>query len=271
MGLIGFLNFVQHVCLCMNDGHGASNDGHGALNDGQGALNDGQGALNDGQGASNDGQGTSNEGQGASNDGQGASNDGQGASNEGQGASNDGQGASNDGRGASNDDQGALNNSQGAPNDSQGASNDGQGASTRSQPISINRTPSPPAGCYRVFHVLYLRVPSHEAIFIETHEIGNLTGHLYHVVGNILEGMKYEDKEIQNPTHSASFEKMSFIGVMLSSDIPRLDAVCRSVEIPGKQLNLRSKRLDPSKPLRRCGEWTADAISALHQQGIVRQ
>jgi hypothetical protein len=158
-----------------------------------------------------------------------------------------------------------------ALNDDQGASNDCQGASTHPQPISINRTPSPPAGYYRVYHVLDLGVPNHESIFIETHELGKSSGHLYHVIGNILQGMKYEDKEMQNPTHSASFEKMSFIGVIVSSDIHRFEAVCRSIEVPGRQLDLSSKRLDPSKPLRRCGEWTADAISTLHQQGIVRQ
>ena len=122
-----------------------------------------------------------------------------------------------------------------------------------------------------MYHVLDLGVRSHESIFIETHELGKSSGHLYHVIGSILQGMKYEDKEMQNPTHSASFEKMSFIGVMVSSDIPRFEAVCRSIEVPGRQLDLSSKRLDPSKPLRRCGEWAADAISALHQQGIVRQ
>jgi hypothetical protein len=250
MGPFGFLNFVQRVCPYMNDDRGTSNDGHGALNDGQGALNDGQGALNDSHGALNDSQG---------------------ALNDSQGASNDGQGALNDGQGASNDGQGALNDSQGALNDSQGASNDDQGASTRSRPIPINRTPSPPAGCYRVYHVLSLGEPSHESIFIETHELGQSSGHLYHVIGSILNGMTYEDKATENPKDSVSFEKMSFIGVTLSSDIPRFESVCQSVEVPGRQLDLRSRRLDPSKPLRRCGEWTADAISALHQQGIVRQ
>ena len=255
----------------MNDGEGALNDGQGASNDGQRASNDGQRASNDGQRASNDGQRALNDGQGALNDGQGASNDGQGASNDGQGASNDGQGASNDGQGASNDGQGASNDGQGASNDGQGASNDGQGASTRPQPISINRIPSPPAGCYRVYHVLFLGEPSHESIFIENHERGQSSGQLYHVIGNILNGMTYEEKMMGDPKDSASFEKMSFIGVILSSDVPRLEAVCRSVEVPGRQLDLRGRRLDQSKPLRRCGEWTADAISALTQQGIVRQ
>src|SRR5436305_344467 len=102
---------------------------------------------------------------------------------------NDGEGALNDGQGASKDDQGAL-------NGGQGASNDDQGSSTRPQPISINRTPSPPAGCYRVYHVLYFGARSHESIFIETHELGEWTGHLYHVIGNLLNGMTYEDKAI---------------------------------------------------------------------------
>jgi hypothetical protein len=118
MGSSGFFNFVQRVCPCMNNGEGGSDDGRGASNDDQGALNDGQGASNDSQGGLNDSHG--------------ASNDSQGASNNGQGASNDSQGASND--------------SQGALDDGQGTLSDSQGASTRPQPISIDRTPSPPAG-----------------------------------------------------------------------------------------------------------------------------
>ena len=122
-----------------------------------------------------------------------------------------------------------------------------------------------------MYHVVFLGEPSHESIFIETNEQGQSTGHLYHVIGSILNGMTYEDKAMGNPKDSVSFEKMSIIGIILSSDIPRFESVCRSVEVPGRQLDLRSRRLDPSKPLRRCGEWTADAILALHQQGIVRQ
>jgi hypothetical protein len=122
-----------------------------------------------------------------------------------------------------------------------------------------------------VYHVLFLGAPSHESIFIETHERGPGSGHLYHVIGNVLRGMKYEDKVMGKPEDSASYEKKSFIGVILSSDIPRFQAVCQSVEVPGAQLDLRGRPLDPSKPPRRCGEWTADAISALHEQGIVRQ
>lgn len=254
----------------MNNGEGASDDGRGASDDDQGASNDDQGASNDGQGASNNDQGASNDSQGGLNDSQGASNDSQEGLNDSQGASNDSQGGSNNGQGASNDSQGASNDSQGALDDGQGTLNDSQGASTHPQPIPIDRTPSPPAGCYRVYHVLFLGQPSHESVFIETHEQGQSSGHLYHVIGNILNGMRYEDKTMRDPKDSASFEKMSFIGIILSSDIPRFEAVCRSIEVPGRQLDLRSRRLDPSKPLRRCGEWTADAISALHQQGIVR-
>jgi hypothetical protein len=236
MGSLGFLNFVQRVCPCMNGGEGASNDRQGASNDSQGAPNDSQGASNDGQEASNDSQGALDDGQGASNDG-----------------------------------QGALDDSQGASNDGQQALNESPRTSTRSQPISIDRIPSPPAGCYRVYHVLFLGQPSHESIFIETHEQGQSTGHLYHVTGNILRGMTYDDKAFGKPQDAGSFEKLFFIGVILSSDIPRFEAVCRSVEVPGRQVDLRGRRLDRSKLLRRCGEWTADAISALHQQGIVRQ
>ena len=122
-----------------------------------------------------------------------------------------------------------------------------------------------------MYHVLFLGQPNHESIFIETHEQGKWTGRLYHVTGSILKGMTYEDKTFGKPQDAGSFENMFFIGVILSSDIPRFQAVCRSVEVPGRQLDLRGRRLDRSTPLRRCGEWTADAISALYQQGIVRR
>ena len=122
---------------------------------------------------------------------------------------------------------------------------------------------------YRVFHVYYHGTPDHEAIFVETHENGTDSGHLYHVTGSILMGMTYEHKRARRPEDSAEFHEKSYIGRLKQSDYGRVDLICRGVSVPGRQLDLRGRRLDPTKPVRRCGEWTADAIQDLRNHNVL--
>jgi hypothetical protein len=70
--------------------------------------------------------------------------------------------------------------------------------------------------------VLYLGVPRHESIFIETHELGKSSGHLYHVIGNILDGMKYEDRRykippIPHPSRRCPSSALYFLPIFLAS------------------------------------------------------
>ncbi|KIW80747.1 hypothetical protein Z517_07363 [Fonsecaea pedrosoi CBS 271.37] len=124
---------------------------------------------------------------------------------------------------------------------------------------------------YRVFHVYTHGARDHEAIFVETHENGTGSGHTYHVTGNILMGMTYEHKRATRPDDRAEFHEKRDIGHVKQSDYERVELICRGIAVPGRQLNLKGQKLDPTKPVRRCGEWAADAIQELRDQGVLNE
>ena len=122
---------------------------------------------------------------------------------------------------------------------------------------------------YRVFHVYYHGTPDHEAIFVETHEIGEFSGHIYHVTGNILTGMTYDPRAEKRPDDLGEFHEKRNIGRVKQSDYARVEQICREIAVPGPQLDLRGRRLDSTKPVRRCGEWAAEAIQELRNQSVL--
>jgi hypothetical protein len=140
-----------------------------------------------------------------------------------------------------------------------------------SPPRTKSRTPSPEASvAYQVYRVEYIGTPNHESIFIETNEDGPKTGHRYHVVGSILNGMTYEHKKARQPESSATYATKQYLGTIAVATYRAVDGICRSIAVPGAQMNLRGQRLRPNEPLRRCGEWTKDAIQALRASGVLR-
>jgi hypothetical protein len=50
----------------------------------------------------------------------------------------------------------------------------------------------------------------------------------------------------------------------------QFEIVCRSIPVPGAQMTLGGKLKDPSKPLRRCGDWVNEAINKLIAEGLVK-
>jgi hypothetical protein len=52
-------------------------------------------------------------------------------------------------------------------------------------------------------------------------------------------------------------------------DYGRVNQVCAGVPPPGPQMDRRGRKLDPNKPLRRCGEWVEDATRELRRQGVL--
>jgi hypothetical protein len=133
------------------------------------------------------------------------------------------------------------------------------------------KTPSPEAPArYRVFRCEYLGNPNHEAVFVETHENGADSGHLYHVVGNILTGMRYEEKPALRPESSASFDRKEYLGTIAVAYLGSINQICRTISVPGSQVDLKGRRLYPGQPLRRCGEWTADAVNELRARGVLQ-
>ena len=138
----------------------------------------------------------------------------------------------------------------------------------QSEDHPISQSPSPTE--YRVFHFYYHGSPrDHQAIFVETRENGKDSGHQYHVIGSILNGMEYNDRMAVRPEDNAEFHEKYQIGNVKQSDLAQLEAICKEVEVPSRQMDPRGRKLDNSKPLRSCGEWTADAIKELQRQGIL--
>lgn len=118
--------------------------------------------------------------------------------------------------------------------------------------------------------------PNHVAIYIETkpksvdHEGAGIK---YHVVGTILLGMVYERQISENYTLSPEYVAGAdcLIGRIAETDIPSLEEICESIPPPAAQVALNGRRLDPSKPLRRCGEWVQGVVAKALAEGVVKK
>lgn len=109
---------------------------------------------------------------------------------------------------------------------------------------------------------------NHHALFVQTNE--DETGSLFNVIGNIQSGMEFEAKElIEKPELSQTFVSMSRLGSIEAGDLPRVEAICRSNPPPAKQFD-GPKRIDKTKPLRRCQEWTIETVASLRAEGILQ-
>ena len=123
---------------------------------------------------------------------------------------------------------------------------------------------------YEVYTAQYAGQPNHIGIWVQTHLQQN-KGDMFHVTGNILMGMVYEHKVTHKPESSLSFVPGTkrYKGWIYSTDLNALESVCRSIDVPGSQLALNGKPLNPSVPIRRCTEWTAEAVTSLLAQEIL--
>jgi hypothetical protein len=132
---------------------------------------------------------------------------------------------------------------------------------------------------YNVFTVEFLgqpNKPNHVAIYVETkhksydHEGAGIK---YHVVGTILLGMNYErqisEDYMLSPEYVAGADR--HIGHIEATDIPLLERICESIPPPAAQVALNGRRLDPSKPLRRCGEWVQEVVAKALAEGVVKK
>ncbi|KAF3900220.1 hypothetical protein GY631_0170 [Trichophyton interdigitale] len=116
---------------------------------------------------------------------------------------------------------------------------------------------------YAVYRVASAGLPrDHHAIFVETSENGEKTGHLFQVTGNVQIGMSFEQRPEGQPEASSSFVDKQEIGTVTHANYHRIQAVCEGIPPPRKQFE-GSKRLYPKEPVRRCQEWTAEAIQTL--------
>ncbi|KAI1938047.1 rRNA processing protein [Ophidiomyces ophidiicola] len=112
----------------------------------------------------------------------------------------------------------------------------------------------------------------HHAIFIETNSPSIGCGYVYQVTGSIQNGMVYEDKAATSPPEDdPSFVGKSLVSIVKKTSHPdKVRRVCRSVEAPKKQFD-RPRKLYPEDKVRHCQEWTAEAVAALTQAGLLNQ
>ena len=105
------------------------------------------------------------------------------------------------------------------------------------------------------------------AIFVETEP--DYSGFLYQVSGTILTGMEFNHKRAKPPEKSNTFISKSYIGTVSETDYARIQTIVESIPPPAKQYE-RTKRTNSSVPLRRCQEWTAEAVKALRDHSVLR-
>ncbi|KAM0366758.1 hypothetical protein ACHAPK_008232 [Fusarium culmorum] len=119
-----------------------------------------------------------------------------------------------------------------------------------------------------VYLLDYLGVPlNHHSIFVK--DAKDETEFVFYVIGNIQMGCIFEvRRQESDPRLSATFKKMTQIGVIAANDTPRFRTVCESNPPPKKQFN-GIKRVDPKKPLRRCQDWERETIDILREQGVL--
>ncbi|KAL1586822.1 hypothetical protein WHR41_04625 [Cladosporium halotolerans] len=128
---------------------------------------------------------------------------------------------------------------------------------------------------FKVYTIEYLGWRgNHVAIFVVQSSERNVTGsgRLYHVIGSIQEGMKYEARDSKPFGESTSFVQGSqiLIGTVEDNRMPDFEAICEATPVPRKQMNLRGRVLDPSKPVRRCRKWVEETVEKLLADGIVK-
>jgi hypothetical protein len=120
---------------------------------------------------------------------------------------------------------------------------------------------------YKVYLNEYIGAPrNHQAIFVETNSDGS--GYIFQVTGNIQTGMTFGHKAANEPEKSQTFVSREYIGTVTEVNYDRIQGIVEQVEPPKKQFN-GPTRLYPGEALRRCQEWTAEAIQALKDAGII--
>lgn len=121
---------------------------------------------------------------------------------------------------------------------------------------------------YPVYLVEYLGAPrNHRAIFVETK--ADESGELFHVKGDIQNGMSYETKQTsKKPEMSGTFVSKTKLGWIKVENLHLVDSICRANPPPAKQYD-GPRRIDKNKPLRRCQEWTSETIAELKAEGVL--
>ncbi|KAI1276537.1 hypothetical protein F5Y07DRAFT_131145 [Xylaria sp. FL0933] len=106
---------------------------------------------------------------------------------------------------------------------------------------------------------------NHHALFIPTGKGG---GQLFHVIGSVHKGMRYETRPSKAPSLSVRFISSRQIGWVSNSALGQVDDICRSNPPPEQQIDAGTL-INENKRLRRCQEWTAETIYMLEEAGVM--
>ena len=113
---------------------------------------------------------------------------------------------------------------------------------------------------YNVYRAVWWAAPGHQAIFVETESDGS--GELYHVVGSMNDGFKYEMKKTGRLETSRTFSHKDLLGKLESNNKPRFATTCQSVPAPGKTVGNTLQDKD-------CKSWVRDVIAALKRAAVL--
>lgn len=83
--------------------------------------------------------------------------------------------------------------------------------------------------------------------------------------------MTFETRSETTPESDVLFVPGSqkYVGRIAQSAMGGLDELCRSIPPPAAQMNLNGTRKDPTKPLRRCGEWVEEVKEEALRRGLI--
>jgi hypothetical protein len=116
---------------------------------------------------------------------------------------------------------------------------------------------------------------NHTGVFIET---SPSNGEIFHVVGSVCirgGGMKYVRQTAQNPADDEARQfvsgTMKLEGVIDEQDLEKVDEACKAVPESKEQLTLSGKKLYPNEPIRRCAQWTVEAVEELKKRGLLKE
>ncbi|KAI9677355.1 MAG: hypothetical protein M1822_008162 [Bathelium mastoideum] len=121
---------------------------------------------------------------------------------------------------------------------------------------------------FEVYFVSHLGIPKdHHAIFVETN--ADKSGVLFHVIGSVQQGMRFEQKQSRDPLDSPLCNNKEHLGTVAETNYNDIENIVSAIESPKKQ-HAKTKHINPHQSLRICQEWTAEAIQALKETGILR-
>jgi hypothetical protein len=90
--------------------------------------------------------------------------------------------------------------------------------------------------------------------------------------------MTYCTRSEPPPSTNPEFVEMKYLGIVEEADYDgkdeagsNLETLCESIEVPGKQVDLRGRKLPGVKEVRRCGDWVRDVVEALKKEGVLKE